>query len=74
MLCLPVIHRRRVFPGWVVPLQITYSIGELSRYHVFCGHLDWSGLDCIPDEKFTFKFLRQPLTWVIIEIRLWKVY
>ena len=61
-----------VFPPRLVPLQVTYSIEALSRYRLFCGHLDWSDLDCVPGEKFTFTFLRRPLDRIISNYYFWK--
>ena len=35
--------------------------GDLGRYRVFAGHYDWSYLDAVEGESFTFTVLRHPV-------------
>lgn len=41
------------------------SINEINRYQVFSGHLDWSLLDCLKGEKYTFTILREPMDRIL---------
>jgi len=42
-----------------------YTIGELNRYQVFSGHLDWSLLDCLQGPSYTFTVLRKPIDRIL---------
>jgi hypothetical protein len=50
----------------VSPARVNYhlaamTVSDIRRHRVFSGHFDWSLLDCLPDPKFTFTLLRDPL-------------
>jgi hypothetical protein len=60
------------FPAHLVPGQLAFSIEELNQYSLFCGHLDWSGLDCVRGDRFLFTLLRKPLDRIISNFCYWK--
>jgi hypothetical protein len=62
----------KFFPAHLVPQQVTFSIEALNQYSVFCGHLDWSGLDCIRGDRFLFTVLRRPVDRIISNFCYWK--
>ena len=41
------------------------TIPEIRRYRVYSGHFDWSLLDCLPEPRFTFTLLRDPLERIL---------
>ena len=41
------------------------TVAEIRRHRVHSGHFDWSLLDCLPDPKFSFTVLRDPLERVL---------
>ena len=52
--------------GAVCPARVNgqlagMSRGELNRYQVFSGHLDWTALDEVEGPKYIFTVLREPL-------------
>lgn len=54
-----------VCPARVNKQAVLMSVQELNRYNVFSGHLDWSLLDCVRGEKFTFTVLRKPIDRIL---------
>lgn len=54
-----------VCPARVNRQMVLMSISEMNRYRVFSGHLDWSLLDCVHGERFTFTVLRKPIDRIL---------
>lgn len=54
-----------VCPARVNEQLIGLSRKELNRYQIFSGHLDWSALDCVEGEVFTFTILREPMERIL---------
>jgi hypothetical protein len=49
-----------------------YTIDQLNGYDFFAGHLDWSDLDCLQGDRFTFAVLRQPLERAVSQYCHWR--
>jgi len=60
------------FPAYLTSEQLTFTIEALQRYTVFCGHLDWSSLDCLGGDRFVFTVLRQLVDRLISHFCFWK--
>ncbi len=54
-----------ICPARVNKQVVLMSVSELNRYRVFSGHLDWSLLDCVRGERFTFTILRKPVDRIL---------
>lgn len=54
-----------VCPARVNQQLKNYSIQELNQYSVFSGHFDWSMLDCVQGNKYTFTVLRKPIDRIL---------
>ena len=65
-------HANEIFPAHLPQDQLRYSVASLSTYRMFSGHLDWSGLDCLPGDRFVFTVLRNPVDRVISNFCFWK--
>ena len=57
--------KEKVMPARVNNQLLQYSIKDINRYDVFSGHFDWSALDCVEGEKYTFTILRDPIERIL---------
>jgi hypothetical protein len=55
----------KIAPARVNEQLVTMSISEILKFQLFSGHMDWSLLDCLPNPKFTFTVLREPVSRIV---------
>jgi hypothetical protein len=49
-----------------------YTITQLNTYDFFAGHYDWSDLDCLEGDRFTFTVLRPPVARALSQYCHWR--